>query len=176
MALCFAISAVQHVADHQSIGRSGNQRAIGLHALDQWTHSGASNALFRTRWSRADAGESGHSSLSTSVARRCGVIWLTDAVSKWRSGTQATDLGAAPGGWTWVLIRQHLRVTSIDNAALRPPLLNHPLVQHVRADGFAGHRHGQWIGWSATWLNSHVGLQNVWLSGCVKGGVGTCDL
>ncbi|ERI59691.1 putative RNA 2'-O-ribose methyltransferase [Xylella fastidiosa] len=56
--------------------------------------------------------------------------------AKLRPGMQATDLGAAPGGWTWVLIRQHLRVTSIDNAALRPPLLNHPLVQHVRADGF----------------------------------------
>ncbi|HHW4678776.1 MAG TPA: 23S rRNA (cytidine(2498)-2'-O)-methyltransferase RlmM [Xylella sp.] len=53
-----------------------------------------------------------------------------------RPGMRATDLGAAPGGWTWVLMRQHLRVSSIDNALLRPSLLDHGLVEHIRADGF----------------------------------------
>lgn len=51
-------------------------------------------------------------------------------------GMTAADLGAAPGGWTWVLTRHHLRVTSIDNGPLRPHLLDTGLVEHLRADGF----------------------------------------
>ncbi|KAF1711510.1 23S rRNA (cytidine(2498)-2'-O)-methyltransferase RlmM [Pseudoxanthomonas kalamensis DSM 18571] len=51
-------------------------------------------------------------------------------------GMRAADLGAAPGGWTWVLTRHHLRVTSIDNGPLRPHVLDTGLVEHLRADGF----------------------------------------
>ena len=53
-----------------------------------------------------------------------------------RAGTQAADLGAAPGGWTWVLTRHGLRVTAIDNGPLDAGLLASGLVRHVRADGF----------------------------------------
>ncbi len=53
-----------------------------------------------------------------------------------RPGMTAADLGAAPGGWTWVLTRQHLRVTSVDNGPLRPHVLDTGLVEHLRADGF----------------------------------------
>jgi 23S rRNA (cytidine2498-2'-O)-methyltransferase len=53
-----------------------------------------------------------------------------------RAGMTAADLGAAPGGWTWVLTRQHLRVSSIDNGPLRQHVLDTGLVQHLRADGF----------------------------------------
>ena len=53
-----------------------------------------------------------------------------------RPGMQAADLGAAPGGWTWVLTRQHLRVTSVDNGPLRQHVLDTGLVEHLRADGF----------------------------------------
>ncbi|MDR1076672.1 MAG: 23S rRNA (cytidine(2498)-2'-O)-methyltransferase RlmM [Xanthomonadaceae bacterium] len=53
-----------------------------------------------------------------------------------RPGMSAADLGAAPGGWTWVLTRRHLRVTAIDNGPLRPQLLETGLVEHLRADGF----------------------------------------
>ena len=51
-------------------------------------------------------------------------------------GMRAADLGAAPGGWTWVLTRQHLRVNSIDNGPLRQHVLDTGLVEHLRADGF----------------------------------------
>ncbi len=53
-----------------------------------------------------------------------------------RPGMSAADLGAAPGGWTWVLTRQHLRVHAIDNGPLRPHVLDTGLVEHLRADGF----------------------------------------
>ena len=50
---------------------------------------------------------------------------------------RAADLGAAPGGWTWVLTRQGLRVTAIDNGPLRAHVLEGGRVEHLRADGFA---------------------------------------
>ncbi|HRO28263.1 MAG TPA: 23S rRNA (cytidine(2498)-2'-O)-methyltransferase RlmM, partial [Luteimonas sp.] len=53
-----------------------------------------------------------------------------------RPGMTAADLGAAPGGWTWVLARHGLRVTAIDNGPLRPHVLDTGLVDHLRADGF----------------------------------------
>ena len=56
-----------------------------------------------------------------------------------RPGMRAADLGAAPGGWTWVLARQKLQVTAIDNGPLREHVMDTGLVQHLRADGFAWH-------------------------------------
>jgi 23S rRNA (cytidine2498-2'-O)-methyltransferase len=56
-----------------------------------------------------------------------------------RPGMTAADLGAAPGGWTWVLARLHLRVTSVDNGPLRQHVLDTGLVEHLRADGFHWH-------------------------------------
>lgn len=53
-----------------------------------------------------------------------------------RDGMTACDLGAAPGGWTWVLVRNGLQVTSIDNGPLRESLMESPRVTHLRADGF----------------------------------------
>ncbi len=53
-----------------------------------------------------------------------------------RPGMSAADLGAAPGGWTWVLARHGLRVVAIDNGPLRPHLFDTGLVEHLRADGF----------------------------------------
>ena len=53
-----------------------------------------------------------------------------------RPGMRAADLGAAPGGWTWVLARQGLQVTAIDNGPLRPHVLDSGRVEHLRADGF----------------------------------------
>lgn len=51
-------------------------------------------------------------------------------------GMRAVDLGAAPGGWTWVLTRQHLHVTAIDNGPLAANVMDTGLVTHLRADGF----------------------------------------
>lgn len=53
-----------------------------------------------------------------------------------REGMRGADLGAAPGGWTWVLVRNGLHVTSIDNGPLRQQLLDSGRVDHLRADGF----------------------------------------
>jgi len=54
-------------------------------------------------------------------------------------GMRAVDLGAAPGGWTWQLVRRHLRVTAVDNGALAPELLESGVVEHIRTDGFGYH-------------------------------------
>lgn len=47
-------------------------------------------------------------------------------------GGTALDLGAAPGGWTRLLLRQGLRVVAVDPAELAPSLQRAPKVQHVR--------------------------------------------
>jgi 23S rRNA (cytidine2498-2'-O)-methyltransferase len=51
-------------------------------------------------------------------------------------GMSAVDLGAAPGGWSWVLARQHLRVCAIDNGPLAESALATGVIEHIRADGF----------------------------------------
>lgn len=51
-------------------------------------------------------------------------------------GRTAVDLGAAPGGWTWVMVRRGMRVEAVDNGPLVQALLDDPLVTHQRADGF----------------------------------------
>ena len=53
-----------------------------------------------------------------------------------RAGMRAADLGAAPGGWTWVLTRHGLHVTAVDNGPLREHVLATGQVEHLRADGF----------------------------------------
>ena len=53
-----------------------------------------------------------------------------------RPGMTAADLGAAPGGWTWVLQRAGLQVTSVDNGPLRQHVLDGGGVDHLREDGF----------------------------------------
>ena len=54
-----------------------------------------------------------------------------------RAGMRAADLGAAPGGWTWQLAQRGLKVTAVDNGALKGDVAIHPGVTHVRADGLA---------------------------------------
>jgi len=53
-----------------------------------------------------------------------------------RQGMTAVDLGAAPGGWTWQMVKRGIRVTAVDNGPMKGVLTNHPLVQHLRQDGF----------------------------------------
>jgi 23S rRNA (cytidine2498-2'-O)-methyltransferase len=57
--------------------------------------------------------------------------------ARWlKAGMNAVDLGAAPGGWTWQLVRRSLRVTAVDNGPMDAALLESGLVTHLRADGF----------------------------------------
>jgi len=53
-----------------------------------------------------------------------------------RQGMTAVDLGAAPGGWTWQMVKRGIRVTAVDNGPMKGVLANHPLVQHLKQDGF----------------------------------------
>ncbi|WP_101925256.1 MULTISPECIES: 23S rRNA (cytidine(2498)-2'-O)-methyltransferase RlmM [Luteimonas] len=53
-----------------------------------------------------------------------------------KPGMRAVDLGAAPGGWTWVLTREHMRVVAVDNGPMQAELLETGLVDHHRVDGF----------------------------------------
>lgn len=53
-----------------------------------------------------------------------------------KPGLRGVDLGASPGGWTWQLVRHHVRVTAVDNGRMDPRLLDSGLVEHRREDGF----------------------------------------
>jgi 23S rRNA (cytidine2498-2'-O)-methyltransferase len=53
-----------------------------------------------------------------------------------KPGMTAVDLGAAPGGWTWQLVQRGLKVTAVDNGPLKGAAATHPLVKHLRQDGF----------------------------------------
>ncbi|MCP1728020.1 23S rRNA (cytidine2498-2'-O)-methyltransferase [Natronospira proteinivora] len=57
--------------------------------------------------------------------------------NRWlQPGLRAVDLGAAPGGWSWQMVRRHIQVTAVDNGPMAPSLMDSGLVEHVRADGF----------------------------------------
>jgi len=65
------------------------------------------------------------------------VLLDDDERARWlRPGMSAVDLGAAPGGWTWQLVRRSLRVTAIDNGPMDRALMDSGLVTHLREDGF----------------------------------------
>ena len=67
------------------------------------------------------------------------LLTLLDAGERERwlkPGMNAVDLGAAPGGWTWQLVRRSLRVTAVDNGPMDAALMQSGLVAHVREDGF----------------------------------------
>ncbi len=51
-------------------------------------------------------------------------------------GKKAVDLGAAPGGWTWQLVRQGMLVTAVDNGPMDETVMASGHVTHVREDGF----------------------------------------
>lgn len=46
--------------------------------------------------------------------------------------TNALDLGAAPGGWTSVLLERGLKVTAVDPAEMDESLALHPRLRHLR--------------------------------------------
>lgn len=57
--------------------------------------------------------------------------------ARWlKPGMTAVDLGAAPGGWTYQLVRRSIRVAAIDNGPMDRALLDSGLVTHRREDGF----------------------------------------
>lgn len=51
-------------------------------------------------------------------------------------GEVCIDLGASPGGWTWVLANLGAQVLAFDRASLDPKLMASPLVQLKQGDAF----------------------------------------
>lgn len=52
------------------------------------------------------------------------------------SGMQAVDLGAAPGGWTYQLVKRHMMVCAVDNGSMNRALMETGQVKHLQEDGF----------------------------------------
>jgi len=100
---------------------------------------GASDAAHGSPWPMGIARlrmPGGAPSRSTLKLAEAFVTFLGDEESNLvRAGMRAVDLGAAPGGWTWQLARRGVRVTAVDNAALKGEVAADPLVAHVRDDG-----------------------------------------
>lgn len=51
-------------------------------------------------------------------------------------GQSAVDLGAAPGGWTWQLVRMGMHVDAVDNGPMEEHLMESGQVTHWREDAF----------------------------------------
>jgi 23S rRNA (cytidine2498-2'-O)-methyltransferase len=65
------------------------------------------------------------------------VLLDDDERARWlKPGMTAVDLGAAPGGWTWQLVRRSIRTIAIDNGPMDAALMESGLVEHRRVDGF----------------------------------------
>ncbi|WP_258806985.1 23S rRNA (cytidine(2498)-2'-O)-methyltransferase RlmM [Pseudidiomarina sp. CB1] len=52
------------------------------------------------------------------------------------SGMNAVDLGAAPGGWTYQLVRRGMMVQAVDNGPMAATLMDTGQVKHIQEDGF----------------------------------------
>ncbi|HVW25968.1 MAG TPA: 23S rRNA (cytidine(2498)-2'-O)-methyltransferase RlmM [Polyangiaceae bacterium] len=59
--------------------------------------------------------------------------WLSVAPEP---GELCVDLGAAPGGWTWVLLERRARVIAVDRGKLRPDLLGRRGLTYVAGNAF----------------------------------------
>ena len=51
-------------------------------------------------------------------------------------GELCVDLGAAPGGWTWVLLERRARVIAVDPGKLRPDLLKRRGLTYIAGNAF----------------------------------------
>ena len=66
-----------------------------------------------------------------------GRLLSEDERARWlREGMRAVDLGAAPGGWSYQLLRRGLFVTAVDRANMDTALLADGMLEHLREDGF----------------------------------------
>lgn len=55
------------------------------------------------------------------------------------AGEHVVDLGASPGGWSYVALQHGARVTAVDRSPLREDLMRHPAVTFVKGDAFQYH-------------------------------------
>lgn len=61
---------------------------------------------------------------------------LAPDVYQTMGGQWCVDLGAAPGGWTYQLVRRGAKVYAVDNGPMDPELMDSGQVEHIKADGF----------------------------------------
>lgn len=59
--------------------------------------------------------------------------WFGAAPSR---GDRCVDLGAAPGGWTHVLLQRGAHVLAVDPGAMAPALAKHKNLEHIRGSAF----------------------------------------
>lgn len=52
------------------------------------------------------------------------------------SGELCVDLGAAPGGWSWLLLEKRARVIAVDPARMDAKLMRDPRLRHVQGNAF----------------------------------------
>jgi 23S rRNA (cytidine2498-2'-O)-methyltransferase len=52
------------------------------------------------------------------------------------AGQSCVDLGACPGGWTYVAVNQGAKVTAVDRSPLRDDLMRHSQVEFILGDAF----------------------------------------
>jgi 23S rRNA (cytidine2498-2'-O)-methyltransferase len=52
------------------------------------------------------------------------------------SGEVCVDLGAAPGGWSWLLLEKKARVIAVDPARMDTALMQNPRLKHVQGNAF----------------------------------------
>ncbi len=75
------------------------------------------------------------------------------------SGDVCVDLGAAPGGWTWLLLRRKTRVIAVDRANLQPDIARDRKVLHLRDNAFT-YRPEEAVDWlfcDMVWKPAEVG-------------------
>jgi 23S rRNA (cytidine2498-2'-O)-methyltransferase len=75
-----------------------------------------------------DAPSSAHRKLEEAL------LWLEAGPGP---GDAVLDLGAAPGGWSWVALQRGARVVAVDRADLDEHVARHERLTHARADAFA---------------------------------------
>ena len=54
-----------------------------------------------------------------------------------RPGDRCVDLGASPGGWSWVLQSLGATVLAVDKAPLAPDIARLPHIEFLKASAFA---------------------------------------
>ena len=62
--------------------------------------------------------------------------FVKDETYYFKSGMLAVDLGAAPGGWTWQLVKRDVLVAAIDNGPMDKTLMQSGMVEHYQTDAF----------------------------------------
>lgn len=75
-------------------------------------------------------------SRSTLKLEEAFLFFLGDEPKILQPGMKAVDLGAAPGGWTWQLVKRSIRVIAVDNGPMDKELMDSGIVEHLRVDGF----------------------------------------